>query len=126
VKLLGNRQLCVLLIGTLLLCHGALGALHLACNLPECAGERKHAADHQHADGAAGDAHEHSAGHATNTEYFAVVTLGLLVLLLRLMPKVAPLRIQLGARWPAVLRRVPAISHPPPTPTPLILQVFRL
>lgn len=126
MKLLGTRQLCVLLIGTLLLCHGAFGALHLACNLPECAGEVEHAAEGQHTFGAIGDEHEHPAGHATNTEYFAVVALGLFVLLLGLLPTDAPLRIRLSVRCLAVLRRVPAVLRPPPTPTPLTLQVFRL
>ena len=33
MKLLGTRQLSVLLIGTLLLCHGVFGGLHLVCHL---------------------------------------------------------------------------------------------
>ena len=32
MKLLGIRHLSVLLIGTLLLCHGVFGALHLVCD----------------------------------------------------------------------------------------------
>src|SRR3712207_522206 len=97
MKLLGTRQLSVLLVGTLLLCHGALGALHLVCCPPsQCASDAEHAAEHQPAAGAAGDAHEHPAGHhGTSTEYFAVVV-SLLGLLLRLLPKGAPLQIELG------------------------------
>jgi hypothetical protein len=127
MKLLGTRQLSVLLIGTLLLCHGAFGALHLVCYPPsQCASDAEHAAEHQAGAGAADDAHEHPVGHGTSTEYFAVVALGLLSLLLRRLPKGAPLRIGLGVHWASVPRRVPAVFRPPPIPTPPILQVFRL
>ena len=125
MRLLGFRHLSLLLIVTLLFCHGVFGALHLLCYPPQCAGDAKHPAEH-HASGGAGDAHEHPAGHATSTEYFAVLAVGFLGLLLGLLPKSAPLRIGLDARWPVVLRRVPAVLRPPPTPTPLALQVFRL
>jgi hypothetical protein len=125
MKLPGIRPLSLLLIGTLLLCHGIFGALHLICASPECAGDAEHPAEH-HAAGGAGDAHEHPVGHATSTEYFAVLTVGFLGLLLGLLPKSAPLRIGFDARWPVVLRRVPAVLRPPPTPTPLTLRVFRL
>ena len=54
-----------------------------------------------------------------------MLAFGLLGLLLGLLPGVAPLR-RLEARWPATLRRVPAVVRPPPTPTTLTLQVFRL
>ncbi len=125
MKLLGVRQLSVLLVGTLLLCHGVFGALHLVCDpLEWCAGGAEHAAEHQATAGAS-DAHEHPAGHGTSPGYFAVLV-GLLGLLLGLLSKGAPLRIRLEARWPVVLRRVPAVLRPPPTPTPLTLQVFRL
>ena len=128
MKLLGVRQLSVLLIGTLLFCHGVFGSLHLLCYPPQCIGGAEHAAEH-HA-GAVGDSHGHSAdhgiSHGISTGYFAVLVSSLLGLLLGLLPKGAPLRLGLGARWPVVLRRVPAVMRPPPTPTPLILQVFRL
>jgi hypothetical protein len=126
MKLLGVRQLSVLLVGTLLLCHGVFGALHLVCYPPQCAGDAKHAAEHQAAAGAVGDAHEHPAGHGASTGYFAVLFVGLLGLLLGLLPKDASLWIRRDARWPVVLRRVPAVFRPPPTPTLLTLQVFRL
>ncbi len=125
MKLLGIRRLSLLLIGTLLFCHGVFGALHLICYPPQCAGDAEHAGEHNAAAGAVGDAHEHSADHATSTGYFAVLV-GFFGLLLGLLAKGAPLRIGLDARWPAALRWVPAVMHPPPTPTPLILQVFRL
>ena len=127
VKLFGIRHLSVLLIGTLLLCHGIFGALHLVCDpLEWCIGGAQHSAEHQTAAGA-GDAHEHPTGHDVSTAYFAVVALGLLVLILRLLPKCAAgLRIWLGTRWPEVLRRAPAVLRPPPTPALPVLQVFRL
>ena len=120
------RHLSALLIGTLLLCHGVLGALHLVCDpLEWCAGAQ-HSAEHQTAAGA-GDAHEHHTGHGGSTAYFAVVALGLLGLILRLLPKCAAgLRIWLGTRWPAVLRRMPAVLRAPPTPALPVVQVFRL
>jgi hypothetical protein len=124
MKLLGVRQLSVLLIGALLFCHGVFGSLHLLCYPPQCIGDTEHAAEH-HA-GAVGDAHEHSADHGTSSGYFAVLIVGFLGLLLGLLAKGAPLRIRLEAHWPVVLRRVPAVLRPPPAPTPLTLQVFRL
>ena|SRR5215208_2776980 len=125
MKLLGTLQLSVLLVGTLLFCHGVFGAVHLICYPPQCVGAAEHAAEHQ-AGAAGGGAHEHSADHRTSTGYFAVLVASLLGLLLGLLPKRAPLRINLTAHWPVVLRRVPAVLRPPPTPAPLTLQVFRL
>ena len=127
MTLLGSRHVSVLLIGTLLLCHGVFGALHLMCDpLEWCAGAAEHAAEHQTAAGA-GDAHEHPTGHDVSTAYFAVVALGLLGLILKLLPKCAAgVQLWLGTRWTAVLRRVPAVLRPPPTPTLPVLQVFRL
>jgi hypothetical protein len=127
VKLLGIRHLSVLLIGTLLLCHGVFGALHLVCDpLEWCAGGAQHSAEHQPRSGA-GDAHEHPTGHDVSTAYFAVVALGLLGLILKLLPECAAgSRIWLGTRWPAVLRRVPAMLRSSPTPTLPVLQVLRL
>ena len=126
MKLLGTRQLSVLLVGTLLFCHGVFGALHPLCYPPQCASGAEHAAEHHAAAGALGYAHEHSADHGTSTGYFAVLVVGFLGLLLGLLPKGAPLWTRLDTSWPVILRRVPAVLRPPPTPTPLILQVFML
>ena len=127
MKLLSVKKLSVLLAGAVLLCHGVFGALHLVCDpLEWCIGGAQHSAEHQTSTGAV-DAHEHPTGHDVSTAYFAVVALGLLVLILRLLPKCAAgLRIWLGRRWPAVLRRMPAVLRPPPTPALPALQVFRL
>src|SRR3712207_933524 len=126
MKLLGVRQLSVLLAGTLLLCHGVFGALHLVCYPPLCAGDAKHAAEHQAVAGAVGDTHghpaDHGTSHGTSAGYFAVLVFGLLGLLLGVLPKGAPLRIGLDARWPVVLRQVLAVLRSPPTPTPPTLQ----
>ena len=120
----------MLLIGALLFCHGVFGALHLICYSPQCAGDGGHPAEHHAAAGAMGGAHEHPAdhgiGHETSAGYFAVLAFGLLGLLLTLLPRRAPLRISLTAHWPEVIHRVPAVLRPPPAPTPLTLQVFRL
>src|SRR5918997_7000717 len=123
MKLPGDRQLSLLLIGTLLLCHGIFGTQHLVCYLPQCA---DHAAEHQQAAaGGLGDAHGHPAGHGSSTGYFAVLV-GLLGLFLALLPKRTPLRARLGMPWTKSLRRAPYAFHPPPTSTPPQLQVFRL
>ena len=70
-----ERPLTLLLVGTLLLCHGVFGALHLVCYSPQCAGGAEHAAEHQA--GVVGGALEHSADHGTShgmsTGYFAVL-----------------------------------------------------
>ena len=128
MKPLGSRHLSMLLIGAMLFCHGVFGSLHLLCYLPQCIAGAEHAAEH-HA-GEVDDSHGHSANHGIShgisAAYFAVLVSSLLGLLLGLLPKGAPLRIGLGVRWPVVLRRVPVVIRPPPTPTPLILQVFRL
>lgn len=127
MKLLGSRQLSLLLVFTLLLCHGVFGALHLVCYPPQCAGDAEHAAEHQAAVGGVGESHEHPAGHhGTSIGYFAVLVVGLLILRLGLLLKGSPLRVGLGMPWTAVLRRLPAAFRPPPTPTPINLQVFRL
>ena len=124
MKLLGVRQLSVLLAGILLFCHGVFGALHLVCDLPGCADGLEHAVEHHPAPGAA-DAHEHPAGHGTGPEYFAVVA-SLLSLLLSLLSKGAPSWVPLGVRRPPALRRAPAVVRPPLTPSSPVLQVFRL
>jgi hypothetical protein len=125
MKLLGFKQLTLTLIVALLFCHGVFGSLHLLCHSPQCAGGAGHATEH-HAAAGPGDANDHPAGHATSTGYFAVLAVGFLGLLWGWLSKVAPLRLRLGARWPATLSQVPAVVRPPPTPTPLTLQVFRL
>ena len=121
MKPLGFRHQSLVLVVALLFCHGVFGSLHLLCYSQQCAGGAQHATEH-HAAAGPGDANDHSA----STGYFAVLAVGFLGLLLALLSKVVPLRLRLGARWPATLSQVPAVVRPPPTPTPLTLQVFRL
>src|SRR5688500_11785079 len=110
MKLLRSRQLSLLLVLTLLLCHGVFGALHLVCYPPQCAGDAEHAGEHQAAVGGVGEAHEHPAGHhGTSIGYFAVLVFGVLSLLLGVLLKGVPLRIGLVTHWPAVLRLVPSV-----------------
>ena len=125
MKLLGARQLSVLLAGTLLLCHGVFGALHLVCGPPRCAGVAEHSAGHEPAAGAVAGVHEHPADHGTGTEYFAVVA-GLLGLLVGLLRKGATSRVAIGMGWPTVLRWASLAFRPARAPTSPILQVFRL
>jgi hypothetical protein len=130
MKPLGVRQLSVLLVGTLLFCHGVFGALHLVCYLPQCTGDAKHTTEYQTAAGAVGHTHEHPADHGTShgisAEYFAVLVFSFIGLLMGLLPKGTLVRIGLDARSVAVLHQVPAVLRPPPAPTLLTLQVFRL
>jgi hypothetical protein len=125
MKLCGFRHLSLLLIVTLLFCHGVFGSLHLLCHSPQCAGGSEHATEH-HAAAGPGGTHDHPAGHAASTGYFAVLAFGFLGLLWGRLSKAAPLRLRLDARRSATLSHVPAVVRPPPTPTPLALQVFRL
>jgi hypothetical protein len=82
------RYLSVLLVVTLLLCHGAFGALHLFCHSLECLSDAEHWTEIGRA---VGDAHDHPAdhgvGHGTSAGYFAVVVFGLLWLLLELLSR---------------------------------------
>jgi hypothetical protein len=124
MKLPGIRPLSLLLIGTLLLCHGAFGALHLICASPECAGDAEHPAEH-HAAAVAGDAHEHPVGHATSTDYFAVVA-GLLVLLVGLLRTGTWTEERPGSRRAISSLREHRVFRPARAPTSRVLQVFRL
>jgi len=99
--------------------------LHLVCASPECGDGVGHAAEHHSAVGMAGDTHEHPAGHATSTEYLAVVV-GLLGLLVSLLCKPKWSKIWRGLRRAAVCRWAPTIFRPPRAPTSPVLQVFRL
>ncbi len=125
------RPLSLVLVFTLLLCHGALGAHHQVHqtstgDLEQASGH----ASHKHDEGAYGvGAGGHSQGHASDCSscvaYFAVllvVSLGALHWLLR------------GARsWTSTaasllspLRFVSLVPQPPRGPVLPVLQVFRL
>jgi hypothetical protein len=125
VRSLGVNQLSVLLAGTLLLCHGIFGVLHLVCDPPVRAGGAEHPAQHEPAAKAAAGEHEHPMGHGAGTEYFAVVA-GLLTLLLSMLPRGAASRVGISMGWAPVLRRAPLEFRSARAPTSPTLQVFRL
>lgn len=119
--------LSVLLIGALLLCHGAFGALHLIhpCDPAEVPGTHHSVAQHS------GDAGGHPGDGPTDglagcSGYFAVgLTLfgaTLLGLLLGRIRKTAEVR----ALRPCRPRYSPVLIFFPRGPSPPILQVFRL
>jgi hypothetical protein len=116
----------VLLAGTLLLCHGVFGVMHLVCDPPRCVAA-EHAAEHQAAQAGAeaGEEHEHPAGHGTGAGYFAVLA-GLLGLLVGLLHKGVVSRVGIGVRQPPVVRREPDVFRHARGPTLPVLQVFRL
>lgn len=117
----------MLLIGALLLCHGAFGTLHLVhpCHPAETAGTHHPAAQQS------GDAGGHSGGAPTDglvgcSGYFTVVLtlfgaalLGLLLGGIRKTVKVRALR-------PYRPRYSPVSTFFPRGPSPPLLQVFRL
>ena len=121
---IGRQLLALLLVGTLLLCHGLFGALHL-CSASHASASHGHE-HHSPTETGAGD-QEHAVCHLMDVaHYFAVFLAALLGLMLWLLLK--------GARvWGRVVaplvfdRRLrPPVFHPPRGPTLPVLQVFRL
>jgi len=121
-----GRLLALLLVGTLLLCHGVFGVLHLCSDSSTSVHQ-----DHEHlplVDGAVG-AHEHPSCHLMGAEYFAVLLATFLGLILSLLLKGS----RLWGRTIAAPRPsspcFPLVVLHPPRGGPLklpILQVFRL
>jgi hypothetical protein len=122
MKLPSVNKLSVLLAGTVLLCHGIFGALHLVCDSLACAGAAEHAAEHEPTAGTTGDSHEHPASHGASADYFAVIA-GLLGLLLSLLPEGLSSRVRIGTRWSTSLRRASVVFRPAQAPTSPVLQV---
>ena len=117
-----GRQLALLLVGTLLLCHGVFGALHL-CSTPTAPTHQTHEHPSFADESVAG--HEHPVCHLTGAEYFVVLLTAFLGLVLGLL-KGARLWDRVAFR-PSRLYLQPWVSHPPRGPTNLPgLQVFRL
>ena len=120
-----GRQLALLLVGTLLLCHGVFGVLHL-CSTPTTTPTHQ---THEHpsiADETVAG-HEHPVCHLTGAEYFVVLFTTFLGLVLGLLLKGA----RLWSRATSLKLSEPSlsllVSHPPRGPTNLpVLQVFRL
>jgi hypothetical protein len=115
----------VLLAGTLMLCHGVFGVVHLVCDPPRCVAA-EHSAELQDAQaGTAAGEHGEVLGGSPMTHGMLVLA-GLFSLLLGLLPKGVASRVGSGARRPPVVRREPAMFCPPRGPTLPVLQVFRL
>ena len=120
-----GRQLALLLVGTLLLCHGVFGALHL-CSTPTTAPTHQ---THEHPSFADETVvgHEHPVCHLTGAEYFVVLFTVFLGLVLGLLLKGARLWGRVASCKPSRPYLPPLVSHPPRGPTKLpVLQVFRL
>jgi hypothetical protein len=119
-----GRLLALLLVGTLLLCHGAFGALHL-CSTHAVPTHQSHELPSFADETVVG--HEHPLCHLTGGEYFAVLLTAFLGLVLGLLLKDARLKgrvtsFRLSEPYLPLL-----LSHPPRGPTRLpVLQVFRL
>ena len=120
-----GRLLVLLLVGTLLLCHGVLGAVHL-CSAPTVPVHQ----DHEHPSSVGQEegmaAHGHLVCHAA-AGYFAVLFTAFLGLVLGLLLKGARSWVSVSAPLIFGRRFAPVVLHPARGPTTLpVLQVFRL
>jgi hypothetical protein len=119
-----GRQLAILLVGAILLCHGVLGVLHL-CSTSTVPVHQTHEHPSFTDETAAG--HDHPVCHLTGTEYFAVLYTAFLGLLFGLLLKGARLWGRVASFRPSKPYLPPLVAHPPRGPTNLpVLQVFRL
>jgi len=119
-----GRQLALLLVATLLLCHGVFGVLHL-CSTPTAPTHQTHEHPSFADETVAG--HDHPVCHLTGAEYFVVFFTAFLGLVLGLLLKGARLWGRIASFGPSKPYLPPLISHPPRGPTKLpVLQVFRL
>ena len=119
-----GRQLALLLVATLLLCHGVFGALHL-CSTPTAPTHQTHEHPSFADETVAG--HDHPVCHLTGAEYFVVFFTAFLGLVLGLLLKGARLWDRIASFGPSKPYLPPLVSHPPRGPTKLpVLQVFRL
>ena len=118
-----GRQLALLLVGAILLCHGVFGILHL-CSTSTAPMHQTH--EHPSFTDGTAAGHDHPLCH-TGTEYFAVLFTAFLGLVLGLLLKGARLRDWVASFRPSKFYLPPLVSHPPRGPTNLpVLQVFRL
>ncbi len=120
----GKQLAALLLVGTLLLCHGVFGVLHL-CSTPTASTHQSH--EHRSFADETVVGHEHPVCHLTGGEYFTVLFTAFLGLVLRLLLKGARLwgRVTSLKLYEPYLP--PYASHPPRGPTkPPVLRVFRL
>ena len=120
-----DKQLvALLLVGTLLLCHGVFGVLHLCSTTPTAPTHQTH--EHPSVTDETAAGHEHPACHLTGGEYFVVLFTAFLGLVLGLL-KGTRLWGRVASFRPSKPYLPPLVSHPPRGPTNLpVLQVFRL
>ena len=90
MMLLGFRHLALVLIVTLLFCHGVFGSMHLLCYSRQCPGDAEHAMEHNTSVSEMGDGPEHPVGQVASEGNFAMLAVGFLGLPLGSLPKVAP------------------------------------
>ena len=118
--------LALLLAGTLLLCHGVFGAMHL-CSYSQASASHVHEHHSPPTDAEAGTQEEHAVCHLMDVaHYFAVFLAAILGLVLWLLLKGARLWSRVSAPFVFSLRLRPPVFHPPRGPTLPVLQVFRL
>jgi hypothetical protein len=120
-----DKQLAaLLLVGTLLLCHGVFGVLHL-CSSPTAPTHQSH--EHPSFADETMVGHEHPVCHLTGGDYFTVLFTAFLGLVLGLLLKGARLWDRVTSLKLPEPYLPPSVSHPPRGPTALpVLQVFRL
>jgi hypothetical protein len=120
-----GRLLTLLLVGTLLLCHGILWTLHL-CSAPPVSVNQAYEHHWPPTQAGVGD-HEHPGCHSMGaTDYFAVLLTTFLGLVLGLLLKGARLCGSVARFEPFERSFRPLVLHPPRGPTTTLLQVFRL
>lgn len=119
-----GRLWALLLVGTLLLCHGVFGAMHL-CSTPMASTHQAH--EHSSSADETVGGHEHLPCHLAGAEYFAVLLTAFLGLVLGLLLEGARLWSRVTTSRIYELFFPAATFHPPRGPTTLpVLQVFRL
>ena len=120
-----GRLLALLLVGTLLLCHGVFGVMHL-CSASHASTSHGHE-HHSPTDAGAGVQKEHAVCHLMDAaHYFAVFLAAILGLVLGLLLKGARLWGRVTAPLVFYRRLRQPVFHPPRGPTLPVLQVFRL
>ncbi len=122
-----GRLLALVLVGTILVCHGVFGALHL-CSSHEGHIHQEHGHPHGHPPVEKGMAahDEPPSCHVSGADYYAVLLTAFLGLVLGLLLKGT--RSWIGIVAPLVVGRrfMPVVLYPPRGSTLLVLQVFRL
>src|SRR5215203_7368884 len=123
------RLAILLLVGTLLLCHGVFGALHLCSTTEHAASTDSHLAHDHHTSLEAGaNTDEHTMCHLLHAAAYSAVFLAAFLWLVFGLLLLKGARLWSTSTAPAAsFRRFgPVVLHPPRGPTLPVLQVFRL